>query len=428
MKHRVYLPSTPFTKLFLTWIIFLVLNISFSDSPVQSLLSLFSLFALRFSLLSPTLPLSPSWQVTLSSMGVSIKNAFVGVGLGNFSNSFTRFRPPDFNQNEFWFLRFDQSASAALTLLTEQGLMGLFFWAWFFYLLHKMYRGYRYCDQEFFFNQKERRLIMGFFILAVVWLLVFLFPLPLPVFSFISPLFFICLFWLLFFFAKKNLVPHFSLPFFLLPVSLISLISLVFLFFIISARNSPNVLILQSQEKLDAAVATAATPKPDKEKIRQLVSESIAAASRATKLNPNNSSYHHNLAQIGTHLTNIVDKSDKLAADEFKRALALDPYNPKLYLDLGSFQYKQGDYYAALNSFNTAVYLKNNYAPALFALGQLYQKLAQTANIMKDDKTKKTYEEQSKNAFKKAEEIVCLDGLSEDCRKVKKELNSSIKE
>jgi tetratricopeptide (TPR) repeat protein len=361
-------------------------------------------------------------------MGLSVKNAFIGVGLGNFSNSFTRFRPSDFNQNNFWFLRFDQSAAAALTCLTEQGLMGIFFWAWFFYLLYKMYRGYRYCDQEFFFNRKERRLIMGFFILAVAWLFIFLVPLPFPMFSLISPLFFTFLLLLLFFFAKKKLVPHFSLPFFVLPIALTSLISLILLFFIFSSRNSPNMLIRQSQEKLDRAVAAAETPKPDREKIRQLVSESIAAATRATKLNPNNSSYHHNLAQIGTHLTSIVDKADKLATDEFKQALALDPYNPKLYLDFGSFQYKQGDYYAALNSFNTAVYLKNNYAPALFALGQLYEKLAQTADVIKDDNAKKTYEERSKNAFKKAENVVCLDELSEDCRKVKKELNSTVKE
>lgn len=417
-KKKFRLPSTPFNRLFLAWGIFLLVNLAFSESPANSLFS-FSFSTSLNSLTSPILPFTTSWIVALSSLGTSFKNAILGAGIGNFSNAFTQFRPADFNQNELWFFRFNQSASPFITTLVEQGALGLFFWAWFFYKTYITYKSYKSYDQEFFFNARTRLFVKGFFLLVVLWLLVFFLPIPFPVFPALSLIVLISLISLAFFFAKKKM-PGFHLvpiPFFILPLSLISLIFLIILLNLFALRFSPAAFVQESQKSL-AQAETLAAAKAQKSKIKSLIIASVSQAERAVALNPNSSILHQNLAVIFSRLTRQVDNADEKANTAYAKAIELDPANPKIYFDFGRFNYNQNNLAAAEKSFLAATSLKEDYAPAWYALYQLYETLARNAKIAGNTELENKLKKSAKSALKTAEDLVCQDRLSENCEKL----------
>jgi len=69
-----------------------------------------------------TLPLGSAWRISTSSIG---QRPFLGVGPGTFAYSFTAFKGPELNSDNFWNLRFDLSGNEYLTVLSTLGIIGL---------------------------------------------------------------------------------------------------------------------------------------------------------------------------------------------------------------------------------------------------------------------------------------------------------------
>jgi hypothetical protein len=446
LQKKLHLPNTPFNGLFLAWVLFLLANIAFSDSIANSILSFFSFlnfspfvsnFGFRASnFLSPALPLSPSWQIALSSIGSSLKNAAIGVGLGNFGNAFTLFRPQSFNLNEFWFLRFNNSISPALTVLIEQGFLGLSFWLFFFYKSYQSYRSYQSHDQNFYYPSRTRNLIKFLFFLIAVCFVFFLFDFSSLIFgilparhalqgiaggeswnfgilNLISLISLISLFSVTFLLAKK------PFPKKLFPITLISLISLISLAYILSPRINPQLKMQSALEKIQQAEKIAAQNKPDKTQIKKLISESLSLSSYSLSLDPKNSNLHLNHLDLLNHLSNLIENSYKLIPQEFQTTISLDPKNPQIFLELGRYQYKNQNFIDAEKSIKYAINLKNDYSPAWFDLYQTYQSLEDQSTVINNETLKKQYSEVKIKALKETERLVCEVNYSKtDCDKI----------
>ena len=85
------------------------------------------------------------------------------------------------------------------------------------------------------------------------------------------------------------------------------------------------------------------------------------------------------------------------AISQFQKALALDPGNPLLYLNLGIAQQRTGEYQAALDNFQRSIYFDNDLADAWGAMGLIYYELDQF------DKAEEYYYaalERDRNSFK----------------------------
>ncbi len=446
INKKILIPSFFFSPFALIWPLFLALNIAFSESPANSILTLFGTWIPAFAGMTGEagLPLSPSWQVTLGSFGASIKNAFFGVGLGNFGNAFAHFRPISANMLPNWYAPFHRSASPALTVLVEQGLIGLSLFVFLGHWTYKTYKTYKTYDQEIFFSKKERRFVRASFSLTFLCFIFFIFDFSslLPFFSnfkfqisnfiFLLPL--ISFVFLSFLFGKKRLPaspaggqggPGFSSTRQSYAVGvaggLISLISLLTLFFWWSPRINPAAYVSESEKNFAEAEKLASVG--DKTKIKQLVASSLTASQKAISLNPGGPELHQNYLNILSHLSHLIQGGEKLQAQAFAAALKADPANPRLFLDLGRFQYSQGDFWNSAQSLQSAVNLKPNYAPAWYALSQTLTQMAGNAEISGNEELKKTHLSNAKTALTQAKNLVCAAGpADEDCKKLKKEL------
>ncbi|MDR0877160.1 MAG: tetratricopeptide repeat protein [Treponema sp.] len=83
----------------------------------------------------------------------------------------------------------------------------------------------------------------------------------------------------------------------------------------------------------------------------------------------------------------------------FRQALAMEPENPLLWLNLGIAQQRTGDYDEAINSFRRAIFIDDGLAEALVSLGLIYYELEQfdaaeecyQSALMRDDCSPKTW-------------------------------------
>lgn len=89
----------------------------------------------EFELRLPTHRLS--WEIAVDSIKDS---PLLGAGPGNYLTAFNRFKPVEYNSTNIWQLKFTNSRSFYLTLLTEVGLLGFVGALLIFYLLAKMLR------------------------------------------------------------------------------------------------------------------------------------------------------------------------------------------------------------------------------------------------------------------------------------------------
>ncbi len=69
------------------------------------------------------LPYSTGWSIAVDNLK-SFKTATLGTGPDTFSQVYTRVRPASMNLTDFWSIRFPSSSSELLTLLTTTGIIG----------------------------------------------------------------------------------------------------------------------------------------------------------------------------------------------------------------------------------------------------------------------------------------------------------------
>ncbi len=102
---------------------------------------------------------------------------------------------------------------------------------------------------------------------------------------------------------------------------------------------------------------------------QQLIKESIADARRLTELvNPLDVANWELRGNAYNFVAGIDKNLVQFAIQAYTNAINLEPTNPVLWVNLGSIYYKQGLYQNAVQAFNRASQLKNDYANAHYNL------------------------------------------------------------
>ncbi len=414
-KPKFSVPKVKFNKFFLVWTIFILLNILFSQSPANSLNSLY-ISNPATSAFSPHLDIATTWQIALSSMAKSIKNAAFGVGIGNFENVFSSFKTLEFNKRQFWFWNFNSSNSPFLTVLIEQGIVGACFWLSFFYQTYKMHKLYAPHDQDIYYPQKIRwtiNLCFAFLTLSALLFAYFPFPFPyFPIFSLSSLLTAQIASFLIFNKNKKSVY----IPF----IGTSALLTILLLFILqISLINkvNPNLFLYQSSFFLNKAEKEANKKNPNKIEIQQLIIQSLKNSQKAVFLNPKNAKTHYAHLLLLFSLEDKIQNAENLINEEIKTLYQIDPNNPLLFFEIAKHQFEKNDHISALNNFKNAIKLKSDHAKSWFYLYKTYMELAKEAEILGQDEKKEQNIKLAKKAFEETKKLVCeIEKSEKDCQ------------
>jgi len=359
------------------------------------------------------LPYQTSWAIAAESFK---QNPLLGVGLVNFISAFNRFRPLSFNRFNFWNLRFGTSSSFIFQLWTETGLLGILTFGLVLITLGKYI--------------KRSKSILDFAgVLATILVLIFLPQNFTILFAF---------FVLLAFAVPPS--PRASLNlrgnFRWLPIATVVLVFTPSAYFAgraylaeiyfqkslnaiaknngIETYNNQIKAIQLNPYRIDFRLAhcqinlalanSLATNPPsgqltdqDRNNIIQLVQQAIREGKTAALLNPSNAIVWENLAQLYRQLLNFAQGADQWAITAYQQAIATDPINPRLRIDLGGLFYALGNYDEAQKIFRVAVELKPDYANGWYNLAaayredkkypQAYQAMQQTLFLVPADST-----------------------------------------
>ena len=382
-----------------------------------------------------------SWRIATGALGSSFLSALFGAGYNQFTNAFTAFKSVDFNLTNYWNLRFVSSGNYYLHLLTVSGIAGLTAFIW---LIAKFIKTFRLRLSLNIARAQEIGLLVSIsFCLAVF---VFVPATLLSLFTFFYLLGLLVSYYRLrevtaiSAYYKKDINPLFVLTVAVLAIGgLIYYASRIFYADIIFARSlnaaaanrgadtynlqikaidlnptNDNYHLSYSQTNLALAdaMAGAATPgatlsDQQKNTITQLVQQSIREARFATGLEPNSAADWENLTGIYRSLINFAQGADQWALASQNQAIALDPANPRLRLDLGGLYLSFGQYNIAAQAFSLAAQLKPDFANAHYNLAQAYR-------LLKNNDFYKQEMEATKS-------LICVTA-SADCDKLNQEL------
>lgn len=106
----------------------------------------------------------------------------------------------------------------------------------------------------------------------------------------------------------------------------------------------------------------------DKATIQQFLSQSINEARAAVTISPRSAQNREILASIYRQITGVAQNALQFSLDGYGQAIALDPYNPLLRLNVGGLYYTIRNYDMAIRFFDDAVSLKPDYANAHYNL------------------------------------------------------------
>ncbi len=106
----------------------------------------------------------------------------------------------------------------------------------------------------------------------------------------------------------------------------------------------------------------------DKTNIQQLLSQAIAEGRNATFISPRNVSNWEVLGNIYRQISGVAQNALQFALDSYGRAIALDPLNPNLRLNVGGIYYSLKNYDLAIRFFTDAVNLKPDLPNAYYNL------------------------------------------------------------
>ncbi len=350
------------------------------------------------------------WKIATSVLGESPKSALLGVGPGNIIDAFTLYKPASFNGSEIWNLRFSTSSNFYLSILTSLGIFGIALVILFAVKFALVAKSRLSLDKT---PALEKGLIGS---IAVILVLGLIFPLPL-----------LSLF--LLFATSGILMANYRLKgvslysksvdyskgkAFSLIISVILLVMLLgggyFLgrfaladyFFAQSlqaaaANNGKNTYDLQikaldfnpyntnyrtayAQTNLALANSLAGQANltdEQKQTVVTLVQQAIREGRLAAALAPRRASAWENLSLVYRNLINFAQGADQWAVASQQQAVALDPTNPRLLLDLGGIFFAAKDYQTSAQLFNQAVNLKPDFANAHYNLAQALKGLKQ---------------------------------------------------
>ena len=375
-------------------------------------------------------PFSISWYAVLEVMK-SVKTALFGAGIDNFSAAFTRVKDLAYNQSAVWQIpAFSVSRNVPFHIITEVGLFGI---VSFGFLMVNAFR------------QKVFLPLIGYLLLVSLF-----FPPSLTLFF--------LLFLTLGLIAGQDKQSHKETDLSDIPVAYIGaavvLLAAVFGLGYFAGRlyaseysfkKSIDALIRRDAKGVYDNMKTARIFNPynerfvlnfsqtnlliadsiarketideqDRQTIAQAVQTAISEAKELIRLNPNKSQYFENLASVYRNIIPLAQGSEAWAISSYQRAIALDPANPALRVDLGGIYYLLGRYGEATSFFEQAVSLKPDWPNAHYNLAWSYyqNKEYDKATVAMENVTKLVNKEVAPEDFQKA---------SQELENFKKELN-----
>lgn len=330
------------------------------------------------------LNINSAWVIAVETLK---NNPIFGVGLGNFVEAFSRFRPVSFNATKLWSSTFGVSSLGILNIWTELGSVGLAIVA----LISSAVL-------------KKRKNVGGFKVI-----LLGLLALVLP--STFLVLF--LLFWALsvsFGEVKtiKLLLPLGEKGFNVMPylVSLLLLALVGFSGYKITravlgdyywrqsllatskndgsgAYNNQIKAISMNPKLADYRAVYAQTnlalaqnflnvekkedlTEENKQKASTLIQQAVREGQAAVNLDQKVPAYWSNLGLIYKSLIGLVDSTLDWSVQSYQQAAILDPVNPNINMDLGSIAYGAGDYASAERYFEEVVRDKTDLANAWY--------------------------------------------------------------
>lgn len=325
-----------------------------------------------------------AWVVAAETLK---NNPIFGVGLGNFVEAFSRFRPVSFNMTKFWSNTFGISSVGILHFWTELGTVGLLVILIMAMMVWK--------------KRKDK----GFAKVVLLGLLTLVLP---PNF-----LTLVLLFWVMASEWGEVKEMKLSLPlgeggFNVMPY-LVSLLLLVVAGFsgykmvravlgdyywreslVATSKNdgagaynyqiksigmNPNLAdyrAVYAQTNLALAQNFLNVPQGEeiteenKQKASTLVQQAVREAQAAVNLDKNVAAYWLNLGSVYKSLVGLVDNTLDWSVQSYQQAAILDPVNPNINMELGSLFYGSENYSLAERSFEEVLKDKSDMANAWY--------------------------------------------------------------
>lgn len=393
---------------FLVSILAITLTLGFKTKKTQFKLGYFLVAGLQSiaaifssSLLLPgkssqlrLLPFTHGWSIAVDQLK-NWATALFGVGPDNYIVAFTAFRPASLNAGENWFIKYSSSSNELLTVFTTLGIFGLSALIIYVVFLLKDVKT-RITESEYFTASSVGLIIVIaslFFIPANFGTLLLLFILG----ATLIPS------------KDEEKVTYDKKPLVIVTVVLFIIIPLGISFLTAKAafaeyhfgqslnfaaqnrgtdtyneqikaiQNNPYMYRYRvSYSNTNLALANSLATKEnisdeDKQKITQLISQSIREAKAAVALNPLNAQGWINLANIYRQLINFAQGSEQWAVSGYIQAIRLDKTNAQLRIELGGLLFSLGNVDDAIDQYKQAISLKPDYANAYFNLSYAYQ-------------------------------------------------------
>jgi len=330
------------------------------------------------------LDFNSAWVIAVETFK---KHPIFGVGIGNFLEAFTSYRPISYNLTQYWSGSFSISSMGILQIWTELGVIGLLLICYLVKMVWKL-----------------RGKTVNFWKL-VLFLAVYLFlPLNLIVVF--------LLLWLLSVGVSENkesklilsvgennfnVMPYVITVFVLVGVGFggywttrIFLGDFYMKKSLVAASVNDGTKTYELQIKsigfnpysagyretysqVNLSLATTLLNKTDisdedKEKVSTLIQQAVREAKEAVTLSEKNPEYWYNLAGIYKSLVGVVSDSDvaSWSYQAYQQAIILDSVNPVYSLDMGGLLYAAGNYESAERAFEQAATVKSDYANAWY--------------------------------------------------------------
>lgn len=129
-----------------------------------------------------------------------------------------------------------------------------------------------------------------------------------------------------------------------------------------------------AKQKMSSQSQSAAQLTTNDEKtIQVLLSQAINEAKAAITLSPLSSTDWAALASIYKNISGVSTNAASFALDAYNHAIQKDPFNPELRVEMGNVYYSVKAYDLAIQSFQQALTLKPDYAPAYYSLSLVYK-------------------------------------------------------
>jgi len=326
-----------------------------------------------------------SWSIAIDSLKT---NPLLGVGPGNYSEAFLKYKPVEFNMGDSWNLRYIQGSSSLMTIFTEIGILGIIITLFIF--------GYAL---------KTKELKQPLYVSILILFLVLLF---LPISSSFYPVVFLMLALnsdakdgKLAFFIKRYAIIFLAIPIILTLVYLGYFFGKAFYGEFLFTKAVKQINLNQGQSAYELAnkaivvnqysdryhllaaginLAIAqniakqeSLTDTDKSNISQLIQQSIAEGKAATSVNPRKSSNWETLSAIYQEIIAFAEGADQFAIQSLNQAIFLEPTNPFLRIKLGGIFYAQNKFEDAIKIFELAVLAKPDFANSHYNLAMAYK-------------------------------------------------------